>query len=161
MSLLRTLAALLMACATGAVSCTATFALAGPGVGAEAEGPEVVVRFLAPFVVGALIAAWSYYLLLVGERDDLKTRRARRAARTRRVPHPLAMSALTALLVLGPSTVFTSTLGDLGGWEELFAALAVGPSILLALPLAIVVGIVTARVRAQSGRPGPEVTRAG
>jgi hypothetical protein len=149
----RALAALLIACVTGIGSCGVTSTIVGSMTRSPA-GLELTMWSLAPYLVGTLIAAWSYYLLLVGERDDLKTRRARRAARMRRLPHPLMASALTAVLVVGLPVAFIVALGDLGGWEWLVGTMVLGPAVGFALPMAIVAGVVTARVRARQDADG-------
>lgn len=149
MLLLRTLAALVIACAMGIGSCVAASAVITPR-NDDSTGVEAAVRLLSPFVIGALITAWTYYLLLVGEREDLLSRRARRAARSYQLPNPLAMSALTLMLVVGASVVLAVPILKLGGIPAIFAVTLLGSSLLLALLLALFVGIVTARVRARA-----------
>ena len=142
------MAALVLAPVVSMVSCVGAVALSGRA-SPEPSAVESALRFFGPFVVGALAGASVFYVLLAGGGPELRKRRTKRVARARLVPSPLAMGALTLVVVLGACVTWIVSLPPLGGFEGVAALLAIGSSLILASLLALFVGIATARVRAR------------
>ncbi len=159
-SLLRSLAALAIACVMGVGSCT-TASVLGSSAGRETSGWGSLALMLAPFAIGAVSAGVTYHLLLVGEREDLVPRRRRRPAPARRTPHPVVMGALAGVLVLAAAGVYFRAFWNLGirphrpfltSFDDVVTVVVLGGGVLLAIPVALVVGVVTARARARQNR---------